>query len=41
MLEELDGPRPTVLVLEDMHWADDATLDAATFVARRIGASRR
>jgi DNA-binding CsgD family transcriptional regulator len=36
LLDELDGPRPTVLVLEDVHWADDATLDAATFVARRI-----
>ncbi|MGZ4333342.1 MAG: ATP-binding protein [Gaiellaceae bacterium] len=29
--------RPTVLVLEDVHWADDATLDAITFLARRIG----
>jgi DNA-binding CsgD family transcriptional regulator/tetratricopeptide (TPR) repeat protein/GTPase SAR1 family protein len=38
LLDELSGPRPTVLVLEDVHWADDATLDAATFVARRIGA---
>ncbi|HEV8461580.1 MAG TPA: AAA family ATPase [Gaiellaceae bacterium] len=38
LLDELTGPRPTVLVLEDVHWADDATLDAATFVARRIGA---
>jgi DNA-binding CsgD family transcriptional regulator/tetratricopeptide (TPR) repeat protein len=38
LLEELEGPRPTVLVLEDVHWADGATLDAATFVARRIGA---
>src|SRR5262245_28580845 len=30
-------PRPTVLVLEDVHWADDATLDAITVVGRRIG----
>ena len=37
LLEELAGPRPTVLVLEDVHWADGATLDAATFIARRIG----
>jgi DNA-binding CsgD family transcriptional regulator/tetratricopeptide (TPR) repeat protein len=37
LLEELEGPRPTVLVLEDVHWADGATLDAATFIARRIG----
>jgi len=26
-----------VLVLEDVHWADDATLDTITVVARRIG----
>jgi DNA-binding CsgD family transcriptional regulator/tetratricopeptide (TPR) repeat protein len=38
LLEELDGPQPTVLVLEDVHWADGATVDAATFVIRRIGA---
>ena len=37
LLEELDGPQPTVLVLEDVHWADGATADAATFVIRRIG----
>lgn len=28
--------RPTVLVLEDMQWADEATLDAITFLGRRI-----
>jgi DNA-binding CsgD family transcriptional regulator/tetratricopeptide (TPR) repeat protein len=28
--------RPTVLVLEDIHWADEATLDAITFLARRL-----
>jgi DNA-binding CsgD family transcriptional regulator/tetratricopeptide (TPR) repeat protein len=38
LLDELDGPRPTVLVLEDVHWADDATLDAANFLVRRIAA---
>jgi predicted ATPase/DNA-binding CsgD family transcriptional regulator len=31
-------PRPTVLVLEDVHWADDATFDAITVLGRRIGA---
>ena len=31
-------PRPTVLVLEDVHWADDATLDSLTVLGRRIGA---
>lgn len=29
-------PRPTVLVLEDMQWADEATLDIITFLGRRI-----
>jgi DNA-binding CsgD family transcriptional regulator/tetratricopeptide (TPR) repeat protein len=28
--------RTTVLVVEDVHWADSATLDALTFLARRI-----
>ena len=29
-------PQPTVLVLEDVHWADEATLDVITVLARRI-----
>jgi DNA-binding CsgD family transcriptional regulator/tetratricopeptide (TPR) repeat protein len=37
LLAELElPPRPTVLVIEDVHWADDATLDAITVVGRRI-----
>jgi DNA-binding CsgD family transcriptional regulator/tetratricopeptide (TPR) repeat protein len=37
LLEELAAvPRPTVLVVEDVHWADDATLDSLAVVARRI-----
>lgn len=36
----LDGlansSQPTVLVIEDAHWADEATLDALRFLARRI-----
>jgi predicted ATPase/DNA-binding CsgD family transcriptional regulator len=37
LLESLDDlPRPTVLVLEDVHWADEATIDAITVVGRRI-----
>jgi len=26
-----------VLVIEDVHWADDATLDALRYLIRRIG----
>jgi DNA-binding CsgD family transcriptional regulator/tetratricopeptide (TPR) repeat protein len=38
LLEELADPlRPTVLVVEDVHWADDATLDVLRFLARRLG----
>src|SRR6185437_6002388 len=34
---ELTWPdHPTVLVIEDIHWADDATLDALRFLIRRI-----
>jgi len=37
LLAELDlPPGPTVLVLEDVHWADEATLDAITVLGRRI-----
>jgi predicted ATPase len=39
LLAELaNPPEPTVLVIEDVHWADDATLDAVTFLGRRIAA---
>jgi DNA-binding CsgD family transcriptional regulator/tetratricopeptide (TPR) repeat protein len=31
-------PQPTVLMLEDVHWADDATLDAIMMLGRRIAA---
>jgi DNA-binding CsgD family transcriptional regulator/tetratricopeptide (TPR) repeat protein len=38
LVEELERPpRPTVLVLEDVHWADEATIDSITLVGRRIG----
>lgn len=37
LLDELDHPlHVTVLVLEDLHWADDATLDVVRFLGRRI-----
>ena len=36
-VEELADPRkPTVLVVEDVHWADEATSDVLRYVARRI-----
>ena len=34
---ELDWPgHPTILVVEDVHWADEATLDVLRYLARRI-----
>jgi len=34
---ELDWPgHPTVLAVEDVHWADDATLDVLRYLVRRI-----
>ncbi len=38
LLDELAGGAVTVVVVEDVHWADDASLDALTFLARRIEA---
>ena len=37
LLAELSAGPPTVLLVEDLHWADEATLDLLAFVARRIG----
>ena len=37
ILGELDGSQqPTILVFEDVHWADEATLDLIKFLSRRI-----
>ena len=36
LLEELAAEPPTVLVVEDLHWADDATLDVLAYAARRV-----
>lgn len=33
---ELSGTEPTVLVVEDIHWADDATIDVLRFLGRRL-----
>ncbi len=38
LLEELQGAHPpTVLIFEDVHWADHGTLDLIKYVGRRIG----
>lgn len=29
-------PRPVIVILEDLHWADEATLDVVKFLGRRI-----
>ncbi|MEP6676605.1 MAG: AAA family ATPase [Ferruginibacter sp.] len=37
-VQEISGQhKPVVLVFEDIHWADEATLDFVKFFARRIG----
>lgn len=37
VLDELmSPPSPALLILEDIHWADDATLDLIRFLGRRI-----
>ncbi len=41
LLERLTAPNPpTVVVLEDLHWADEATLDFVHFLGRRIQRTR-
>src|SRR5262249_51194293 len=36
LMHELARRVPTILVLEDLHWADEATLDVFTLLARRV-----
>jgi DNA-binding SARP family transcriptional activator/DNA-binding CsgD family transcriptional regulator/tetratricopeptide (TPR) repeat protein len=36
-LVSLEAGGPTVLVIEDLHWADMSTLDLMRFLARRLG----
>jgi hypothetical protein len=36
LLDELRRAGPTIVVIEDIHWADEATLDVIRLVARRI-----
>jgi DNA-binding CsgD family transcriptional regulator len=40
LLAELERAEPAILVLEDLHWADEATLDVLRLLARRIDARR-
>ncbi|MGD9697284.1 MAG: AAA family ATPase [Thermoleophilia bacterium] len=36
VLAELGRERPTLCIVEDAHWADEATLDLLTYLGRRI-----
>jgi ATP/maltotriose-dependent transcriptional regulator MalT len=36
LLADLATGQPTVLLLEDLHWADDASLDAIRYLVRRL-----
>jgi ATP/maltotriose-dependent transcriptional regulator MalT len=41
LVDELSRPRQvTIMVLEDLHWADEATLDFVRYVGRRIQRAR-
>jgi predicted ATPase len=37
LLRELSGSRPAVLIVEDAHWTDEATLDVLRLLAARAG----
>ena len=39
LLDELESSEPSVVVLEDVHWADEASLDVIRIVGRRIESS--
>jgi len=36
LVDELRRKKPTILVVEDIHWADEATLDVLRLLGRRI-----
>jgi DNA-binding CsgD family transcriptional regulator len=40
LMRELQRPVLTVVVLEDMHWADEASLDVVTLLGRRVESLR-
>ena len=37
---QANSVRPLVLLLEDLHWADQASLDLLRYLARAVGAQR-
>jgi DNA-binding CsgD family transcriptional regulator len=37
LLRDLAGQHSSVVVLEDLHWADEGTVDALAYLARRLG----
>ncbi len=40
LIDALHGREPTVVVIEDIHWADEATVDVLKLVVRRIASDR-
>src|SRR5262249_10085867 len=40
MAELAREPGPTLMAFEDVHWADEATLDLLRFLGRRLSATR-
>jgi hypothetical protein len=40
LVRELRRRAPTIVVLEDVHWADEATLDVLRLLGRRVGETR-
>jgi DNA-binding CsgD family transcriptional regulator len=40
LIDDLHAHAPTLLVVEDIHWADEASLDVLRLVSRRIAATR-
>ena len=40
LLDELSALRPTTIAIEDLHWADEATLDVIALLSRRLPETR-
>jgi DNA-binding CsgD family transcriptional regulator/tetratricopeptide (TPR) repeat protein len=40
LLDALSSGPPAIAVIEDAHWADEATIDLLVFVGRRVGGTR-